>query len=60
LDCIDHDISKVFIRQGPDDIEECRPWSIKQGQEDHPEDMFQFWIPVSSEEFFEDIDKSLC
>jgi hypothetical protein len=57
---IDHRVSEVLVRQRPDDIKQRRPWLIQERQEDHPQHVFELGIPIGSEEFFEDIDKSLC
>jgi hypothetical protein len=53
-----HDIAKIFVCESPDDVKHGCIWYIKESEKEHPENVFQFWIPVTSEEFFENIDKS--
>lgn len=56
----DHRVAEILVGEGTDDIEECRIFFVEQREEDHTEDVFKFRIPVTPEEFFEDVDESLC
>ena len=59
LHVFDHDIAKVLIREGSYHIEHGCSGDIEESEEEHSEDMFELRIPVCTEEFLEDIDKSL-